>query len=207
MSQLKMLAVIGGILILALVLLLVVGNKSLPAITTPDIASTTLPGMQVTNAPWKSGVENLRERLSAINLPALPQEGSALHIHQHLDIYIEGTHVPVPADIGIQKVQNFISPIHIHDATGIIHVESPTVQTFTLGQFFNIWGVPLTQQCIGAYCATDTKSLKVYVNGILTPGDPRTIALASHQELVITYGTDSEQPQPIPASYTFPPGY
>src|SRR5712692_9611110 len=53
------------------------------------------------NAPWGAGRTHLRERLRALGLPALPVEGKALHTHEHLDLYLNGTHVAVPADIGI----------------------------------------------------------------------------------------------------------
>jgi hypothetical protein len=56
---------------------------------------------------------------------------------------------------------------------GIIHVESPTVGKFYLGQFFDIWGVRLTSDCIGGYCTDATNTLTVYVNGEKYAGDPR----------------------------------
>jgi hypothetical protein len=168
---------------------------------------TGLPGIQTTDAPWSVELTNLRARLAAIGLPALAQEGTALHIHQHLDIFINGQTVAVPAGIGINEIAQFISPIHVHDDSGIIHVESPVVQTFTLGQFFDIWGVRFTNQCIGSYCTNEAASLKVYVNGELYQGDPRVIALASHQEIAVVYGTPAQNPHTIPSSYSFPAGY
>jgi hypothetical protein len=132
-------------------------------------------------------------------------EGSVMHIHQHLDIFVHGKAVAIPAGIGIDESVGF-SPIHVHDATGIIHVESPTIEKFTLGQFFDVWGVKFTASCIGGYCADSTKSLKVYVNGTLYQEDPRLLALAQHQEIAITYGTAQESPQ-IPTTYSFPTGY
>jgi hypothetical protein len=44
------------------------------------------------------------------------------------------------------------SPIHTHDTSGIVHIESPTVRPFTLGQFFDVWGVRFTSDCIGGDC-------------------------------------------------------
>ena len=76
-----------------------------------------------------------------MGLPALTAEGEALHTHQHIDIYVDGQPVVVPAYIGINATEGFLSPIHTHDSTGIIHVESPTVRDFTLGEFFDVWGV------------------------------------------------------------------
>src|SRR5205823_14298698 len=47
--------------------------------------------------------------------------------------------VTIPANMGISSAPKFISPLHTHDATGVVHVESPTIETFTLGQFFDVW--------------------------------------------------------------------
>ena len=177
-------------------------SKPVTPITDPDM----LPGMQVTDAPWPPELGHLAERLRAMGLPTLSAEGTALHIHQHLDIFIDGKPVSIPANIGINQLEGFISDIHVHDGTGIIHVESPKAQDFTLGQFFDIWGVKFTKDAIGDYVATGDKTLKVYSNGTLYQGDPRLLPLEAHQEIVIVYGTDAEAPQSIPSSYAFPAG-
>jgi hypothetical protein len=146
-------------------------------------------------------------RLSAIGLPALPAESFTLHIHQHLDLYVNGTKQVVPAQIGIiTSPQVVFSPLHTHDTSGIIHVESPTVRSFTLGEFFDVWGVRFTPTCIGGYCTQGDKALRVYVDGQLATRDPTTLELFAHEEIVVTYGTEAELPDPIPSSYTFPPG-
>lgn len=182
-------------------------NSILPSKAPAPIAEPgTLPGIQTDDAPWGAEIPNLPARLKAIGLPALSAEGTTLHIHQHLDIFIDGKTTPVPANIGINQVAGFISDIHVHDGTGVIHVESPTVQTFTLGQFFDIWGVKFTKDAIGGYVVSGEKTLKVYSNGTLYQGDPRELQLQAHQEIVIVYGTDAETPQSIPSSYAFPAG-
>lgn len=169
---------------------------------TPD----TLPGIQIGEAPWEPGLKHLRERLNIIGLPALLEEGTGLHAHQHLDLFIKGKPVPVPALIGVNVTERYISPIHTHDTTGEIHIESPTVKNYTLGQFFDIWGVRLSSKCIGAYCEGPPNSLEVYVNGEPAAEDPRSIALTDHQEIVIAYGTPQERPNPIPSQHQFSPG-
>jgi hypothetical protein len=169
----------------------------------PDL----LAGIQTGNEPWSPEINNLQKRLSEIGLPALAQEGTTLHTHQHLDILINGNQITVPANIGIDDAKGFISPIHTHDQTGIMHVESPVTENFYLGQFFDIWGVRLTSSCIGGYCSAKDKSLKIFVNGSLFNGNPRTVELQAHQEITIAYGTISQMPFPTPSSYDFPTGY
>ena len=169
---------------------------------TPVTDPSQLAGMQTGDAPWAPEVSNLRSRVRAIGLPA---EGNALHIHQHIDLNIEGTVVAVPAEIGINRADRFVSPLHTHDEGGVIHVESGTVRDFTLGELFDVWGVRFTAECIGSYCADATRTLRVYENGTLVPGDPRALVLTSHQEMMVVYGAASTTPTII-SSYTFPPG-
>jgi hypothetical protein len=166
-----------------------------------------LTGIQKGSTPWLPELKNLGKRLQEIGLPALIQEGTALHTHEHLDIIINGQKIIVPADIGVNDAAGFSAPIHTHDETAIIHVESPIVRTFNLGQFFDIWGVLLTKNCIGGYCNNGNQNLKVFVDGILFQGDPRTVELKNHEEIVITFGIPEELPTVIPSSFNFPAGY
>jgi hypothetical protein len=166
--------------------------------------AATVPGESAGPAPWPAGVTGLRARLRALALPALGREGTALHVHEHLDVFVHGRRVAVPAGIGIG--QGFISPLHTHDGSGIVHVESPDVRTFTLGEVFGVWGVRLTRRCLGGYCAHGADRLRVYADGRPVAGDPRVLPLAPHAELVVAFGTAAELPRPIPSSYRFPPG-
>jgi hypothetical protein len=169
-------------------------------------AAGTLPGLQTGPAPWSANTADLAARLRAIGLPPLsPTEGTAVHIHQHLDIYLYGEPVPVPALIGIDPATGF-APLHVHDTSGVVHVESPTVRDYTLGQFFAVWGVPFTPTCIGGYCAGGDRHLQVFVNGHPYRGDPTTLTLTPHQEIVVAFGTRAQLPSPIPSSYRFPAG-
>lgn len=182
-------------------------QQQVPVTEKSNQTSTTLPGLQTGSVPWNMSVDHLKDRLTAIGLPALTAEGTALHIHQHLDMNINGETITIPPHIGINETAGFISTIHVHDTTGIIHVESPTIANFTLGQFFDIWGVRFTSTCIGGYCTNADDTLRIYINGKLYEGNPRDIVLTGHQELFIFYGTIQQLPKTIPATYTFPTGY
>ena len=111
----------------------------------------------------------------------------------------------VPAGIGIDPAVGF-APLHTHDASGVIHVESPTVRGYTLGEFFAVWGVRFTPSCLGGYCAAGDRRLRVYADGKAVNGDPTALTLASHQELVVAFGTAAQLPSPVPSTYRFPPG-
>ncbi|HST26078.1 MAG TPA: hypothetical protein VLJ76_08800 [Gaiellaceae bacterium] len=178
-----------------------------PGASTPK----TLPGLMIGKAPWPANDgSTLRARLKDIGLDALPVEGLKLHIHVHLDIVIDGRVLNgLPALIGINIPQQFITELHTHDTSGIIHVESPKIRKFTLGEFFDVWGLRFSSKCLGGYCAAGAKHIWVWVNAKRVLTDPRAIVLKSHQEIVVAYGTAAsiKIPGPIPAAYPFPKGY
>ena len=165
----------------------------------PDDSNLT--GLQTGPAPWNPGLDTLPDRLDPVGVHALTTEGQVLHIHQHLDIFVNGKHEPVPQGIGIYDGQ-FLTELHTHDATGIMHVESPTATHFDLGQFFGVWGVRLNADCVGGYCRQVTP-WTVYVNGRPYSGDPAALVLREHQEIAFVIGTP---PKKIPSSYKFAPG-
>lgn len=193
--------------------LVAVGIAAVVAATTrsgstasPVAPSGPLPGELTSRAPWPANNgRDLRARLTALGLPALSQEGTVLHTHQHLDLFVAGRRVVVPAGLGIDADGQFIAPIHTHDDTGIIHVESPTVRTFTLGEFFGVWGVRFDSSCLGAYCAGGGSALRVYADG-QPVSHPGLLPLTAHEEIVVAFGTPGQLPRPLPSSYDFPPG-
>jgi hypothetical protein len=167
---------------------------------------TVAAGLQTGAPPWSSDNVNLRARLVADGLQVLTTEGQVQHTHQHLDLFVDGQRVAVPPDIGIDRVNLILSPIHTHDASGIIHVESPIVREFTLGEFFDVWGVRFDGHCVGGACDGNGRVLSVYRNGQPVTADPRSIVLDGHEEIVVAIGTSAQLPNPIPASYVFPAG-
>lgn len=174
---------------------------------TASTNATALPGLMTTKAPWPANNGSpLRARLRAAGIPALGAEGARLHIHQHLDIVINGSGYRIPAGIGIDSRGRFISPLHTHDITGIIHLESPTIRRYTLGELFDVWGLRFSSRCIGSYCAKGKKEIWVYVDGKRVFGDPRPVVLRRHDEIVVAYGTLASIPKPIPPAYPFPAG-
>ncbi len=205
-SRLALVSAFGAVALLAAVgVVALFGPQRSGAAAAPPPAGA-LPGALTGASPWPANTGRLRVRLQALGLPALGREGTALHIHQHLDVFVHGRRVSVPAGIGIAAAQGFISPLHTHDASGIVHVESPQVRTFTLGQLFGVWGVRLTRRCLGGYCASGADRLRVYTDGRPYTGDPRVLPLAPHAEIVVAFGTRMQLPRPLPSSYAFPAG-
>lgn len=189
-------ALLGGACLAALALVFAgSGGGSTGGRTIPW---STLPGLQRGAPPWGNDTATLPGRLRRLGLHRLSAEGTVLHIHQHLDLYVAGRKVTLPAGIGIDD-DTFITEVHTHDPSGVVHVESPALRTFTLGQLFGEWGVKLTRTCVGRYCGR----VHWWVNGRKRSGDPAQLVLGAHQEIVVAAGPP---PFEIPASYAFPFG-
>ncbi len=129
-------------------------------------------------------------------------EPVVLHVHQHLALFVNGKQIAIPQYIGF--VPNPNNPqagclywIHTHDAEGIVHVESPHVRLFHLGDLFAIWGQPLRANDVAGFKGPVT----IWLNGTRFTGDPKRIPLVAHQQIVIDVGTPVEDP-----TYAFPPG-
>jgi len=92
-----------------------------------------------------------------LNFPfqCLGSEALFLHIHPYLQIIVDGKNVTIPGGIGIENAlpegsstwgevygggsSSCFEPVHTHDSSGLIHIESPSNINYTLGNFFTIW--------------------------------------------------------------------
>ena len=169
-------------------------NRSEPA------SPSSLPGVLTTDAPWPANAAQSAARADALGLPA---EGTTMHEHANVQIFVSGRQEPIPTDIGIDLDAGTGQSIHTHDDTGTVHLESSQARTFTLGEFFGVWGVRLTPSCIGGYCNDGQNRLRVYVGGEQQTGDPRDITLDDQSVIVVTYGTEKQLPDPIPSTFDF----
>jgi hypothetical protein len=121
-------------------------------------------------------------------VPCDAQEGQRIHIHQHLVIFNHGKMVPIPENVGQVPLRNCLYWVHTHTPDGIIHIEAPQDRSFTLGDFFAIWGQPLSRTEAATAKGTKSEPLKIWVNGKPYTGDPRKIALIAHADIVIQAG-------------------
>jgi hypothetical protein len=150
------------------------------------------------------------ERIDGIACQA--GEQVLFHVHAHLTIFVRGVARQVPAGIGIAPpYQVETTPqgafvggascftwLHTHAADGIIHTESPVNRTFTLGEFFDIWGQPLDREQVGPARGRVT----ALFNGRVFSGDPRQLPLLAHAQIQLEVGQRPVAPETI----TFPNG-
>ena len=135
--------VAGGIVAVAtaLVVLLTIakstgGQRTSPT-KGPDINNppATVAVGGYTTPPWPAPTDP-SAAVHAAGLPMLGREGNVEHIHAHLDVLVDGQTIPVPADIGIDVHRRTISPLHTHDGSGVLHIESPVKRQFSLVSSF-----------------------------------------------------------------------
>ena len=122
------------------------------------------------------------------------------HIHSHIVIYVHGQPERLPAGIGIttpRLTEHYPSGIfydvglydclywlHTHSYDDIVHVEAPAKAVFTLGQFFDVWGQPLSAHRVGPAKG----NVVIFENGRRLSGDPRATQLRAHSDIQIDVG-------------------
>lgn len=161
--------------------------EGVPIQQVPDLAS---PDTTLTGAP-----------VDGITCRPTMDQGVAYHIHVHVAIFVNGHQERIPAGAGIDPpridepapggvfVDNSTSSclywLHVHANDGIIHVEAPAKHTFVLGQFFDVWGQPLSANQVGPAHGT----VVAFENGKRTVGDPRDIPLLPQAVIQIDVGS------------------
>ncbi|HST24421.1 MAG TPA: hypothetical protein VLJ76_00370 [Gaiellaceae bacterium] len=180
-------------------------SKPAPLALTKPVDWSSLPGLQTSKPPWPANAALLTARIPSIGLDPLGQEQLAFHIHQHLDLFVNGKRVTVPQYVGIQinsqaQTATF-AELHTHLTDGVIHNESARNVRFTLAQFFAVWGVRLTSKCVGSFKGS-CDNLHAWLNG-KPVANPAAIVLKSHEEIEVSIG------KPVPkviSHYDFPAG-
>jgi len=146
-------------------------------------------------------VRQVHESQIVDGVPCLRNELPVQHLHIHLEIWLDGKRVTVPAGVGVGRPwgtdqTGFISTgscfawIHTHDTTGVVHVFTQVGKSDTLGQVFSVWGQPLTERGALGYSG----DLAVLVNGRSMTGDPRLVPLKNLENIVLELGTPPSPP-------------
>ena len=126
-------------------------------------------------------------------------EGAVMHSHQHLAIRNHGKPVPIPDDVGRPLIGQCFYWLHTHTPDGIIHIEAPNFHSFTLGNFFDIWGQPLSRANVAGAKPKPGDQVMVWVGGKPYAGDPRKIELVEHLDVTIEVGPPYRKPAPFTA--------
>ncbi len=133
-----------------------------------------------------------------------PQEDQVTHIHAHVSISINGKRSLIPQFVGIAQDNagdvTCYYWLHMHDASGVIHIESPASakETFTFGQFVAVWQQGFST--LGFPCQLLLQSgWTIWINGHSYPETLTSIPLAKHSLITIAYNSPDVKPDTISA--------
>jgi hypothetical protein len=163
----------------------------------PSAGQAGFESVPIPAAPTLAGMSSAATGGKVDGIRCQTSEQTIFHIHSHLTIFINGAQRQVPAGVGIPGSRTAQSPhgpvaqggsclywLHTHAPDGIIHVESPIHRTYTLGDFFDEWGQPLSPSTVGPV----TGHVVAIYNGQLYKGNPRDIPLNAHAQIQLEVG-------------------
>jgi len=115
------------------------------------------------------------------------EPGAARRYGVHLELFAHRRVIIVPAGVGVAPPRRaegrYVAgpctyPLRTREPTGVIEVAEPGR---TLGDFFAVWDRPLGPRRLLGFRGT----VRAWVNGRRRIGDPRTIPLQRHAEIVL----------------------
>jgi hypothetical protein len=112
--------------------------------------------------------------------------GGHYHIHALLSIYQDGVRLALPGSIGRNSACDY--ELHTHEGSGTIHVEADVAATFTLGQFFALWGQNLSATAVAGLPGTPTYYVVENEKIARVTTNPADITLTAHKEVVVITG-------------------
>ncbi|HLI95319.1 MAG TPA: hypothetical protein VKT72_04430 [Candidatus Baltobacteraceae bacterium] len=137
------------------------------------------------------------------------------HVHTFLGIYVNGTAMAIPDAIGManpgssEPILTFTCAysIHTHGASGIIHVEDPTIAgtwqntqppaQYNLQSLFDIWGQSLNSVAgasgmptiyVGDYSGKDSAGRDLVNSYSVYTGSASSLLLKHHRAIFLVYG-------------------
>ena len=151
-----------------------------------------------TVAGFEPVYEDLEQRREAAGVSTMGDPADAdAHLHPNLKLFVNGERVQIPVNIGIDptKPGEQMASLHTHETDGTIHMEG--MSEATLGQFFEIWGVPFSEGELGPHSVDNDTRVQMWVDG--RPSDEfHRLELADGQKVVVAYGTSEQLAEAAP---------
>ncbi len=122
--------------------------------------------------------------------------------HVQVEVLVDGQPVLVPDTIGINGTEiqggvmstGFVTEMHTHDRSGLVHIHADAERPFLLGEFFDVWGVAFGADRFGGECASGDRTVRVIVDGTQASGDPRSVEMSDGSTIVVAIGTPDQLP-------------
>ena len=113
-----------------------------------------------------------------------------MHIHPSLYLNFNGKLYMVPQNVGIdpelwknhsldQYGMRGMAPVHTHTTDGMLYVESKIMRNYTLGEFFDIWGLDLKGDTITV--TSYNEPVSDWKNHVLKDDEPIIMNITSGQ--------------------------
>jgi hypothetical protein len=179
--------------------------SSTPAATTQTTPTTGVQqpgpeGIPLEQGPTLAPASSTTQGANVDGIQCAPIEQLVYHIHAHLQVYVNGQARALPGAIGLigpvaqqtaygsfYGAQQCYYWLHTHASDGVIHIESPSVRIYTLGNFFDEWRQPLSRTQV----ATAKGKVTAFLNGKPWTHDLRAIPLLPHASIQLDVGSPS----------------
>jgi hypothetical protein len=170
-----------------------------PAIPPLALPSALDDNRQIGEVFWPNGATATGGNGQPVGGLACGAVDTTFHVHAHLSIFLNGRALAIPANVGIVAATPergaCVYLLHTHDLSGKLHLEGPAPTTYTLGQFFAVWGQTLSRNDVAGitslpvviYVTDNNRDVAVFT------GDPAAIELKSHREITIQIGSPIAQ--------------
>jgi hypothetical protein len=174
----------------------------------PPLGPDGYEGVPVPNAAPLAGTTTMASGRKVDGIGCQSNFHLLFHWHASLAIFANGEQRQIPAGVGIidpkqtrnSKGQPYIEEgrcfywLHTHAPDGVIHIESPVQRGFTLGDFFDEWGLPLSTDQVGPAKGHVT----ALYDGKVYQGNPRDIPLVDKAQVQLDVGTPLIAPDLVP---------
>lgn len=150
-------------------------------------------------------------------VPCLPSmDETHYHVHAFIGFIVNGQLRALPDGTGMKDPGADTSGVvsgascyyylHTHDATGVVHIESPstaarTTTLYTLGTYLDIWGQSLSGSTIytsGAIYQGEGEQTVSNSTYAQYTGDPRSIPLYAHEVIWVIQGSPAYSASQLP---------
>lgn len=122
------------------------------------------------------------------------------HTDTYVELYANDQQQTIPTGIGIEA--NCSYPLTVQPGqANVITASSSTSATYTLSQFFDIWGKPLSSTQVAQYAANNGGHVTIEIwdgqgHFSFYSGDPRSIPLQNHETIAILVNSPNAHPLP-----------